>query len=120
MDKATGKIGPDHPFFELIEEAYRVFESPKPTETGVCVKCCMDGKIEADFFTPPIRDMPLHYIQDWYHGAYDPEGVPKAVWEYLLPRILELLAGGEDLWITAFWEGDLRTEAFNFYTSRVV
>ena len=90
------KVTPDHPFFELIEEAYRVFDTPKPTQTGVCVGCCMYPEIEADFLNPPIRDLPLHYLQDWYSAAYDPEGVPRHVWVYLLPRILEVLAMDEE------------------------
>jgi hypothetical protein len=86
----------DHPFFDLVEEAYRVFAYPKPSTIGVCEKCCMDDEIEADFFNPPIRKLPLDYVRDWYSGAYDSKGVPKNTWAYLLPRILEILASGED------------------------
>lgn len=81
------KVAIGHPFFDIIEEAYRVFNYPKPRSTEVCRNCCMDSKIEADFFNPPIRQMPLGYIQDWYQAAYDPQaGVAKATWAYLLPR----------------------------------
>lgn len=86
-----------HPFFELIEEAYRVFAYPKPKSTEVCERCCMDPKIEADFFNPQIRNLPLSYVRDWYFAAYDPNGVAKETWAYLLPRILEILAAGEDV-----------------------
>jgi hypothetical protein len=85
-----------HPFYELIEEAYQVFAYPTPNTTGVCEQCCMDPKIEADFFNPPIRLLPLSYVRDWYSGAYNPEGIPKETWGYLLPRILEVLAAGEE------------------------
>ena len=90
------KLAPDHPFFEIIEEAYRVFAYDTPESTDVCVGCCMDADIEADFFTPPIREMPLHYLRDWFFAAYDPGGVSKRTWGYLLPRVLEVLAFGED------------------------
>ena len=95
MDKTTGKIDPDHPFFELIEEAYRVFECPKPTKIGVCENCCMDPKIEADFFTLPLRDVPLAYLHDWFFAACSPGEMPQLTWGYMLPRLLECLAAGE-------------------------
>ena len=56
----------------------------------------MEAGIEATFFDPPISELPLSYVQDWYFAAYDPEGVPKETWAYLLPRILEILAADED------------------------
>lgn len=98
---APVRLTPDHSFFPIVEAAYEAFKSPVPSETGVCVRCCMDPQIEADFFNPPIRDLPLHYLQDWYSGAYDPhKEVPRSTWIYLLPRILEFLALGEDLaWV---------------------
>lgn len=97
------KVSAGHPFFDLIEEAYRVFDYPKPSSTEVCQNCCMDRKIEADFFNPPIRQLPLEYVQDWYEAAYDPQsGVAKATWAYLLPRIMEILATGEDVARVAF------------------
>ncbi|MEL7258667.1 MAG: hypothetical protein AAFN80_12615 [Pseudomonadota bacterium] len=94
------KLAPDHPLYEVIEEAYRVFNYPTPTEIGVCQGCCMCRKIEKDFFNPPIRELPLHYLQDWYFAASD---IPlsKRIWGYLLPRILEVLANGEDLSMVA-------------------
>lgn len=91
------KIPADHPFFDIIAAAYRVFACSKPTSTDVCEDCCMDADIESDFFNPPIEELPLNYIQDWYFAAYDPKGVAKSTWRYLLPRILEILAIGEDV-----------------------
>jgi len=90
-------LSASHPLFDLVEEAYRVFDYPKPSSTGVCEGCCMDREIEADSFNPSIRRLPLHYIRDWYSGAYDPNGVPKETWAYLLPRLLEVLASGENV-----------------------
>lgn len=92
------KVSADHPFFDIIEEAYRVFDYPKPNSIEVCRHCCMDAEIEADFFHPPIRQLPLEYVRDWFSAAYDPaRGVAKATWAYLLPRLLEILATGEDV-----------------------
>lgn len=90
------KIPTDHPFFHIIAEAYRVFARPKPQSIEVC-DCCMDADIQADFFNPQIDELPLHYVQNWYLAAYDPRGVAKSTWGYLLPRILEILALGEDV-----------------------
>lgn len=89
------KLSGDHRFFQIIEEAYDVFSYPKPDSIEVCQSCCMNGMIEADFFNPPIRQLPLEYVQEWYLGAYAPQGVAKATWAYLLPRLLEILASGE-------------------------
>ncbi|OHC99867.1 MAG: hypothetical protein A2885_05195 [Sphingopyxis sp. RIFCSPHIGHO2_01_FULL_65_24] len=94
------KVPPDSEFFGIVEEAYRVFASPKPNATDVC-DCCMAPAIEADFFDNPIARLPLHYIQDWYFAAYKTSGVTKETWAYLLPRILEILAAAEDVSQTA-------------------
>lgn len=91
-----GKLPPDHPFADIIAEAYRVFAVPTPSDTGVCKGCCMEPEIEADFFAPPIDEMPLHYLSDWYFAACNPP-LAQNIWRYLLPRVLEVLASGEEL-----------------------
>jgi hypothetical protein len=90
------KLAPDDPWFDLIEEAYRVLDYTKPTSTEVCTRCCMTPKIEDNFFKPQIRELPLRYVQDWFGAAYDPPGIAKGTWAYLLPRILEILAADEE------------------------
>lgn len=81
---------------EVIADAWRVFDLPKPATTGVCVNCCMDPGIEADFLNHPARDLPLSYIRDWFFAAFtDDLGFAQMGW--LLPRILELLAAGEEV-----------------------
>lgn len=90
-----GKIAPDSPCFGVIQDAYSVFDYDRPGATGVCVQCCMDPQIERDFLKPDISEMPLHYVRDWFSAASDP-GLSKRIWGYLLPRILELLAGDQD------------------------
>lgn len=91
----NGKVRTDSPFYGIIEDAYRAFDYPKPMQTGVCT-CCMDSRIEKDFYNPDIRGLPLKYVQNWYQGAYE-FPLPKSIWGYLLPRILEILAAGEDV-----------------------
>jgi hypothetical protein len=90
------KLTPGHPFFELIDKAFRIFAGRKPKSTEVCQQCCMDPEIEADFFNPPIRQLPLAYVRDWYSAAYEPP-IAKETWGYLLPRVLEILAAGEEV-----------------------
>ena len=78
LEPLLGKVAPGDPFFEIIEEAYRVFAYPKPKSIEVCERCCMDPDIEADFFNPPVRELPLSYVRDWYFAAYQPPGIAKA------------------------------------------
>lgn len=91
------KLRPEHPFFQIISDAYAVFDHAKPSSIDVCEGCCMDADIEADFFAPPIAELPLHYVRDWFFAAYDPNGISKRTWGYLLPRILEILAADEEV-----------------------
>lgn len=76
----AARVPPGHPFFAIIEEAYRVFAYPRPRNIGVCEGCCMDAGIEARFFDPPVRQLPLNYVQDWYFAACDPGGIDKETW----------------------------------------
>lgn len=93
----SAKIPPDDPFADLIAEAYRVFPDAKPHSIEVCTRCCMDSRIAADFFNPPIERLPVEYVRDWYGAAYDPDGIAKETWAYLLPRVMEILATGEEV-----------------------
>lgn len=90
------KISSGHPFYDLIKEAYLVFDGYKPNDVDVCTDCCMPKEIEADFFRPNIEDLPLDYLQEWFGAACATEGVRKDIWSYLLPRTLEVLAAGEE------------------------
>jgi hypothetical protein len=101
IGQIKAKVPQGSEFFGIVEEAYRAFASPKPKDTDVC-HCCMDPAIEADFFAGPIERLPLHYIQDWYFAACKTSGVTKQTWAYLLPRIIEILAAGEEVSLTAF------------------
>lgn len=95
-NELQAKLTPGDSFFAIIKDAYRLFAVPTPASTDVC-DCCMNPKIERDFFHPPIDKLPVDYVRDWYFAAYDPSGVSKQTWTYLLPRILEILAAGEEV-----------------------
>ncbi|NHX27892.1 hypothetical protein HA397_28530, partial [Escherichia coli] len=43
----------------------------------------------------PIREMPLTYVPDWFFAACNPP-LAKSIWMYLLPRVLEDMACGQD------------------------
>lgn len=88
-----GKISEENPLFKTIEDAYSIFRQG-PTEHAVC-DCCMDRDIRANFFKHNQRDLPFEYLQDWFFAAAD---IPmaQASWRFVLPRILEALASGEE------------------------
>jgi len=95
LSALDAKLSQKDPLFGLIEEAYAVFATAKPASTGVC-ECCTDAAIQRDFFEPDIRQLPLRTVQDWFDGAVQPWPLPQATWTYLLPRLLEILAAGEE------------------------
>ncbi|MEM1078700.1 MAG: hypothetical protein AAGI09_09260 [Pseudomonadota bacterium] len=97
VDEVGAKLGSEHPLYDVVAEAYRVFTYPTPQSVEVCQSCCMDPAIEAGFLEIAIEDLPLRHLSDWFSAAYDPRGVSKSIWGYLLPRILEALAYGEEV-----------------------
>ena len=96
MQTIGAKLSPDHGFFDLVTEAYRVFACETPEGTGVC-DCCTDRSIQERFFEPDIAELPLAWLQDWFCGAAVGGELPQQMWRYLLPRILEVLAAEEML-----------------------
>ena len=88
------KLAVDHPLYGLIQSAYAVFRCDRPQDTGVCA-CCTAPQIMADFFRPEIADLPFSYLRDWYHGTFA-RPMPQALWAYMLPRVMEVVAFGED------------------------
>ncbi|MBA3909579.1 MAG: hypothetical protein C0524_06750 [Rhodobacter sp.] len=78
-----------------IDEAWRVFDIPAPATTGVCVNCCMDPEIEADFLKRKARDLPLEYVRDWYFAAFT-DAISHSHVAWFLPRVMELLADGHE------------------------
>lgn len=87
------RIQPGHPFFAIIEEAYRAFAVPPPSGLGI-YDWGMDAAVRQDLLTLPSAQLPYRHIRDWYFAEVDPAGVPRSTWAYLLPRVLEILAMG--------------------------
>ena len=92
----TGKGEQVDKLSALIEEGYRLFERPRPTGLGVCVRCCMYPEIEARILDWQVAEIPLEDLRDWYFAASD-SPFPRNVMRWFLPRILDLLAQRADL-----------------------
>jgi len=84
---------------EICARAYDVFDVPVPDTAGVCTACCMSPEDERAIRATPVREVPLRLVQEWLYAAYAPDiGRPHLVW--IFPRIMELLAQGQDVsWI---------------------
>ncbi len=89
------KVSESSPFYGIIQDAYRVFACDTPSDIGV-LQWEMETEIAADFFNPSIAELPLHYLRDWFWAITEPT-FSQHIWKYLLPRVLEVLACGEDL-----------------------
>jgi hypothetical protein len=85
-----------HALSAAIDVAWRVFDMPAPPTTGVCERCCMDPQIEADFLKRSPRELPAPYVRDWYAAACDGSLLHDHV-AWFLPRVMELLADGDDV-----------------------
>lgn len=84
------------PLAALVAEGYRRFVADRPDATGVCRGCCMDPEIEARILDWPQDAIPKTDIADWYFAASE-NPFPRSVARWFLPRVLELLAEGEDV-----------------------
>jgi hypothetical protein len=91
--RADTVVKDGHPFFDIVQDAYRVFAFPKPPHLDVC-DCCMPSQVENELLATPIRALPYRYIRDWYLAECQQHQVNRATWGYLLPRILEILVSG--------------------------
>lgn len=89
----SAKIKEGSPYYDVISRAYKVFKQ-EPVGLGVC-DCCMYPEIQKDFLNHGQKNIPFHYMRDWFFAASD---IPlnKAIWRFVLPRTLEILASGEE------------------------
>ena len=94
--EADAKLTPDSPFFELIEDAYKAFKAPVPDDLDACTECCVTPDIEHSIRTRDISDLPLQHLREWMGAAKPYTGVGQEIWRYLLPRVLETIAYGEE------------------------
>ncbi|GGE48922.1 hypothetical protein [Actibacterium pelagium] len=84
----------------IIEQAYRLFACPPPPDLGVCQGCCMWPEIEADFLNHAPRDLTEAYVRDWYFAAVASKDgliVHKPIACWIMPRVLEILAKGQEV-----------------------
>jgi hypothetical protein len=83
---------------EAVDRLYAVFKpycAPQHL-LDVCLNCCMDEKLEAEMRRLPLRQITTrHFYQ--YNDSAKSEQQPAAEIKYLIPRLLELLAHGEEL-----------------------
>lgn len=81
-----------------VADAYRVFKryrAPKHP-LDACVACCLSEKTEKEMRTLPLYKLTAHHFYEYNTAARSPEQPADEV-KYLLPRMLELLADGQDI-----------------------
>jgi len=86
-------VSSESPLFEVVQDGYRLFKQGR-TDHAVC-DCCMDTKTRKEFFSFSQAELPLEYLNQWFDAAAETP-MPKAAWRFVLPRIMEVLASGED------------------------
>lgn len=102
-----GRVARGDPFFRMIEEAYRLLERPAPRHVPGCVcTLCADGCRSRRLSGRAARDWAAEDVHDWCaraSGQADPSGggaevvsrTDRAVFRFLLPRVLEIVAAGD-------------------------
>lgn len=81
-----------------VADAYRAFAGePAPAlPLAACVGCCMSVDDEAQMRQWPLKRLTRQHFYS-YNDAAKPEEQPAAEMRYLMPRMLELLAEGQDI-----------------------
>jgi hypothetical protein len=90
------KLEADHPLFGVVEQAYKVFACAQPSSALACCEFCLPPDKERILLGSNPREIPYELLRDWYFAGVAPD-VPKDLWCFLFPRILEILASGNDL-----------------------
>ncbi|UXH77995.1 hypothetical protein [Roseateles amylovorans] len=82
----------------VIADAYQAFRrfGPPQTPLDACTACCMDPALELQMRTLPLRALTREHFYE-YNSAAKSEVQPAAEIQYLLPRLLELIAQGEEV-----------------------
>ncbi|MEM6974248.1 MAG: hypothetical protein AAF577_15740 [Pseudomonadota bacterium] len=91
----AGRPWDQSPFAPIIERAYAAIDAPRPQSLGVC-DCCPSAVLMAEMRTMDRRQITAEHFIDWFFGAYD-HPLPTPLWRYLLPRLMALLAMGEEI-----------------------
>ena len=93
QDLIEAKIPRENPLYEVVQDGYRLFKQGR-TEHAIC-DCCMSAKARKEFFSLSQSELPLKHLNQWFDAAADAP-MPKAAWRFVMPRIMEVLASGED------------------------
>jgi hypothetical protein len=81
---------------QAIARAYAVFDLRPPKTLGVCTACCMDPATERAILRKGQSQLSLEDIREWTAAAFrDDMAFDSVAW--VLPRILDLLAQGEEV-----------------------
>ncbi|MBB3196863.1 hypothetical protein [Roseateles terrae] len=81
-----------------VADAYRVFKryrAPKHP-LNACLACCLSEQTEKEMRTLPLAKLTARHFYEYNTAAKGPEQPADEV-KYLLPRMLELLADGQDI-----------------------
>lgn len=81
---------------DLVEDAYRVMSGPRPGDHQACTQCCMSQHSHRLFLDTDRRDLPVAFLDDWYHAAFGGPATPE-LRRYLLPCVMELLLAGQEM-----------------------
>jgi hypothetical protein len=84
--------------FAAVADAYQAFDGePAPVAPlAVCTFCCMRPELELQMREKPLRHLNREHFYG-YNDSAKPQDQPAEEMRYLLPRMLELLAQGQDL-----------------------
>lgn len=81
-----------------VQRAYTVFESHKAPRAplNVCTACCMSPDLEQEMRSLPLKALTTRHFYEYSTGAMGDLVQPVEETKYLLPRLLDLLARGEE------------------------
>lgn len=88
-----------------VRRAYDVFGAyVAPNQPlNVCTFCCMDEELEREMRAVPLRKLKRQHFYEYGTGAKSVDGQSADEVKYLLPRLLELLAAGEETTTRSNW-----------------
>lgn len=97
MGTAHRAFGDPQTLRPVVEDAYKAFRHAPPAyPLDVCLGCCMDVALEKEMREKPLRELSDRHFYEYNTSAKSGEQ-PAGELLYLLPRMLELVAAGEEL-----------------------
>lgn len=79
----------------VTEEAWRLFDVPRPASHGACTACCLTADQDRAFFTRGARALGPDWLDAWLCAAFDAPAAPDLA-RYLLPAIFQALQDDTD------------------------